>query len=258
MSDTKSVAIITGASQGIGRSTAIRLAGDFSAIVLVARDKDNLETTAAEVMSVGTEAVTFALDLRQPQSAKTIIEGTLDRFDRIDALLNIAGAVQQIDLFQMTDAQWDDGMALKFHGARRLTIEAWDALKASNGSVVFMSGSAAFAPKPGYAAVAAINAAINALAKAFAEQGIKDGVQINSISPGAVMTGRRQSFFEKWAPAHNLTVEEAIKKFPEQAGITRLGKPEEVADLMAYLVSPAAKWMTGSSMRMDGGEIKGI
>ena len=258
MGDTKSVAIITGASQGIGRATAIRLARDFSAIVLVARDKDNLEAAATEVVSVGTEAVIFALDLRQPQSAKTIIEGTLDRFDRIDALLNIAGAVQQIDLFHMTDEQWEDGMALKFHGARRLTIEAWDALKASNGSVVFMSGSAAFAPKPGYAAVAAINAAINALAKAFAEQGIKDGVQINSISPGAVMTGRRQSFFEKWAPAHNLTVEEAIKKFPEQAGITRLGKPEEVADLMAYLVSPAAKWMTGSSVRMDGGEIKGI
>jgi 3-oxoacyl-[acyl-carrier protein] reductase len=258
MSDTKSVAIITGASQGIGRSTAIRLARDFSAIVLVARDKDNLETTAAEVMSVGTEAVTFALDLRQPQSAKTIIEGTLDRFDRIDALLNIAGAVQQIDLFQMTDEQWEDGMALKFHGARRLTIEAWDALKASRGSVVFISGSAAFAPKPGYAAVATINAAINALAKAFAEQGIKDGVQVNSVSPGAVMTGRRQSFFEKWAPAHNLTAEEAIKKFPEQAGIIRLGKPEEIADLMAYLVSPAAKWMTGASVRMDGGEIKTI
>ena len=258
MSDTKSVAIITGASQGIGRSTAIRLAGDFSAIVLVARDKDNLETTAAEVMSVGTEAVTFALDLRQPQSAKTIIEGTLDRFNRIDALLNIAGAVQQIDLFQMTDEQWEDGMALKFHCARRLTIEAWDALKASRGSVVFISGSAAFAPKPGYAAVATINAAINALAKAFAEQGIKDGVQVNSVSPGAVMTGRRQSFFEKWAPAHNLTAEEAIKKFPEQAGIIRLGKPEEIADLMAYLVSPAAKWMTGASVRMDGGEIKTI
>jgi 3-oxoacyl-[acyl-carrier protein] reductase len=209
-------------------------------------------------MSLGAEAMASALDLRQPQSAKIVIEGTLERFGRIDALLNIAGAVPQIDLFQMTDAQWDDGMALKLNGARRLTIEAWDALKASNGSVVFMSGSAAFNPKPGYAAVAAINAAINALAKAFAEQGIKDGVQVNSVSPGAVMTARRQSFFEKWAPAHNLTVEEAIKRFPEQAGITRLGKPEEVADLMAYLVSPAAKWMTGSSVRMDGGEIKGI
>jgi len=258
MGNTKSVAIITGASQGIGRATAIRLARDFSAIVLVARDQDNLETIGSEVRSFGAEAMAFALDLRQPQSAKNIIEGTLDRFGRIDALLNIAGAVPQIDLFQMTDAQWDDGMALKLNGARRLTIEAWDALKASNGSVVFMSGSAAFDPKPGYAAVATINAAINALAKAFAEQGIKDGVQVNSVSPGAVMTGRRQSFFEKWAPAHNLTVEEAIKKFPEQAGIARLGKPEEIADLMAYLVSPAAKWMTGSSVRMDGGEIKGI
>jgi 3-oxoacyl-[acyl-carrier protein] reductase len=200
----------------------------------------------------------FALDLRQPQSAKTIIEETFERFGRIDALLNIAGAVPQIDLFQMTDAQWDDGMALKLNGARRLALQAWDALKASNGSVVLMSGSGAFDPKPGYAAVAVTNAAINALAKAFAEEGIKDGVQVNSVSPGAVMTGRRQSYFESWAPAHNLTVEEAIKKFPEKAGITRLGKPKEIADLMSYLVSPAAKWMTGSSVRMDGGEIKSI
>jgi 3-oxoacyl-[acyl-carrier protein] reductase len=258
MGNTKSVAIITGASQGIGRATAIRLARDFSAIVLVARDRDNLETTATEVRSLGAEAMALALDLRQPQSPKTIIKGTLERFGRIDVLLNIAGAVPQLDLFQMTDAQWDDGMALKLNGARRLTIEAWDALKASSGSVVLMSGSAAFAPKPGNAAVATINAAINALAKAFAEQGIQDGVQVNSVSPGAVMTGRRRAFFESWAPAHNLTVEEAIKKFPEQAGISRLGKPEEVADLMAYLVSPAAKWMTGSSVRMDGGEIKSI
>jgi len=72
------------------------------------------------------------------------------------------------------------------------------------------------------------------------------------------MTGRRRSFFEKWAPAHNLTVEEAIRKFSEEAGIARFGKPEEIADLLAYLVSPAARWMTGASVRMDGGEIKGI
>jgi NAD(P)-dependent dehydrogenase (short-subunit alcohol dehydrogenase family) len=256
MGNTKSIAIVTGASQGIGRATAVRLARNFPAIVLVARDQENLETTAAEVTSLGAEATAFALDLREPQSAKSVIEGTLERFGRIDALLNIAGAVPQIDLFQMTDQQWDDGMALKLNGARRLTIQAWDALRASNGSVVFMSGSAAFAPKPGYAAVATINSAINALAKAFAEQGIKDGVQVNSVSPGAVMTGRRRAFFESWAPAHNLTVEEAIKKFPEQAGITRFGNPEEIADLMSYLVSPAARWMTGASVRMDGGEIK--
>jgi 3-oxoacyl-[acyl-carrier protein] reductase len=94
-------------------------------------------------------------------------------------------------LFQLTDAQWDDGMPLKFHGARRLTIQAWNAMKSSQGSVVFMSGNAAHSPKPGNAAVATINAAIDALAKVFAEQGIKDGVQVNSVSPGAVMTERR-------------------------------------------------------------------
>ena len=253
-----SVAIVTGASQGIGRATALRLARDFSAIVLVARNQDELQGTAAAVNVAGAESLVCALDLRDPQAAETVVAGTLDRFGRIDALLNIAGAVPQIDLFEMTDAQWEDGIALKLHGARRLTIRAWDALKASNGSVVLISGSAALDPKPGFAAVAAVNAAIIALAKAFAEQGIRDGVQVNSVVPGAVMTGRRESFFQKWAPAHNLTVEEATKKFPEEAGIARFGKPEEIADLMAYLVSPAAKWMTGTSVRIDGGEIKGI
>jgi 3-oxoacyl-[acyl-carrier protein] reductase len=256
--EIKSVAVVTGASQGIGQAAALRLARDFSAVVLVARDKENLDKTAADAGSLGAEAMVFAIDLRLPQSTETVIKGTLERFGRIDALLNIAGAVPQIDLFEMTDAQWDDGMALKLHGARRLTIRAWEALKASKGSVVLMSGSAALDPKPGFAAVAATNAAITALAKAFAEQGIKDGVQVNSVVPGAVMTGRRRSFFEKWAPAHNMTVEEAVEKFPEEAGISRFGKPEEIADLLGYLVSPAAKWMTGVSVRMDGGEIKGI
>lgn len=256
--DVKSVAVVTGASQGIGRATALRLARDFSALVLAARDQENLEKTAADVRSAGADAMVFAIDLRVPQSAETVIQATLERFGRIDALLNIAGAVPQIDLFEMTDGQWDDGMALKLHGARRLTIRAWEALKASQGSVVFISGSAALDPKPGFAAVAATNAAIIALAKAFAEQGIKDGIQVNSVVPGAVMTGRRESFFQKWAPAHNLSVEEAVKKFPEEAGISRFGKPEEIADLLGFLVSPAAKWLTGASVRMDGGEIKGV
>ena len=258
MTVKRSVAIVTGASQGIGRATALRLARDFSVVVLVARNKDELEKTAAAVNSVGAESLVYALDLREPKSPEIVVKGTLDCFGRIDALVNIAGAVPQIDLFEMTDAQWDDGMALKLHGARRLTVQAWAALKASSGSVVLISGSAALDPKPGFAAVATINAAIIALAKAFAEQGIKDEVQVNSVVPGAVMTGRRRSFVEHWAPEHGMSVEEATKQFPEKAGIARYGTPEEIADLMAYMVSPAAKWMTGTSVRMDGGEIKGI
>ena len=252
------VAVVTGASQGIGRATALRLAKDFSGLVLAARNGEALKEVAAEVKSSGAEPLAFGLDLSTRESAETLIKGTLDRFGRIDALLNIAGAVPQIDLFEMTDEQWRAGLELKLHGARRLTILAWEALKASKGSVVLISGSAALDPKPGFAAVATINAAIIALAKAFAEQGIKDGIQVNSVVPGPVMTGRRRSFMEKWAPAHGMTVEEATKKFPAEAGISRYGKPEEIAELMAFLVSPGAKWLTGTSVRIDGGEIKGI
>jgi len=253
-----SVAIVTGASQGIGRSTAIRLARDFSSIVLAARNAEALTDVAAAVKGAGAEPLVCELDLGKVDSAEALVKATLDRFGRIDALLNIAGAVPQIDLFEMTDEQWRTGMELKLHGARRLTLHAWEALKKSNGSVVFMSGSAALDPKPACAAVAATNAAITALAKAFAEQGIKDGVQVNSIVPGPVMTGRRRSFLEHWAPAHNMTVEEATKQFPEKAEISRYGRPEEIADLLAFMVSPAAKWMTGTSVRMDGGEIKAV
>jgi 3-oxoacyl-[acyl-carrier protein] reductase len=253
-----SVAIVAGASQGIGRSTAIRLARDFRSIVLAARNSDALKEVAEIVNAAGAEPLVCDLDLSKVESAETLVNKTLDRFGRIDALLNIAGAVPQIDLFEMTDEQWRAGTELKLHGARRLTILAWEALKKSHGSVVFMSGSAALDPKPAFAAVAAINAAIIALAKAFAEQGIKDGVQVNSIIPGPVMTERRRSFMEKWAPAHNMSVEEAMKQFPEKVEISRYGQPEEIADLLAFMVSPAAKWMTGTSVRMDGGEMKGI
>jgi 3-oxoacyl-[acyl-carrier protein] reductase len=254
----KSVAIVTGASQGIGRATAIRLARDFSALVLVARDRAHLDETAEAVKAAGAEALAIDIDLSELPAAQTVVDQALAAFGRIDALLNIAGAVPQIDLFEMTDEQWEGGLELKLHGARRLTIAAWPALKVAKGSVVLMSGNSALFPKAPYAAVGTINAAIVALAKAFSDRGIADGVQVNSVLPGPVMTGRRRSHLEHWAPLHNMTVEQATANFPKEAGIARYGEPEEIAELMAFLVSPGARWMTGSTLRMDGGEVKSI
>lgn len=255
---SNSTAIVTGASQGIGQATAIRLAKDFGTVVLVARHREHLLETATSVQAQGATALVIDLDLAEPAAAKVVVEKTLAAFGRIDALLNIAGAVPQIDLFEMTDEQWDSGMALKLHGARRLTIEAWAALQQTKGSVVFTSGNSAIFPKAPYAAVGTINAAIAALAKAFSDRGIADGVQVNSVLPGPVMTGRRRSYLEHWAPLHAMTVEQAMERFPHEAGISRYGEPEEIAELMAFLVSPAARWMTGAMLRMDGGEVKSV
>jgi NAD(P)-dependent dehydrogenase (short-subunit alcohol dehydrogenase family) len=253
-----SVAIVTGASSGIGKATALRLARDFGAVVLAARSAEQLGNVGEQVKAIGAQPLVLELDLMAPSAAGAVVKATLERFGRIDALVNIAGAVAGVDVFQMTDEQWNTGMELKFHGARRLTIEAWDALKAARGSVVFISGNAAVTPKAGAAAVGAINAAIEALAKAFADRGIVDGVQVNSVSPGAIMTGRRLAMLEKAAASAGITLEESKQRFLQQAGIARFGEAQEIADLIAFIVSPGARWMTGTVLRMDGGEVRSV
>jgi 3-oxoacyl-[acyl-carrier protein] reductase len=100
-----SVAIVTGASQGIGKATALRLARDFSSLVLIARDEAHLQETAQQAKSFGAESLVLPLDLREPAAAEKTVNDALQRFGRVDALLNIAGAVPQIDLFEMSDAK---------------------------------------------------------------------------------------------------------------------------------------------------------
>ena len=224
----QSIAIVTGASRGIGRATAIRLARDFSAVVVVARSSETLQDTASRVQAAGAESLALAIDLREAASADAVVKQTLDRYGRIDALVNVAGAVPQTDLFAMTDAEWNDGLSLKFHGARRLTIRAWDALKIARGAVVLTSGATALAPKAALAAVGTINAAITALAKAFSERGVADGVQVNSVLPGPVMTNRRRSMLSGYAASRGLSLDDAMQRYVVEAGISRYGQPEEI------------------------------
>jgi len=258
VAERQGVAIVTGASRGIGRGAAVRLARDFSGVTLVARDAERLYEAASQARAAGADALPLPRDLREADAAAAVVGLTLERFGRIDAVVNIAGAVPQTDLFAMTDAEWDDGLALKFHGARRLTLSAWDALKRTGGAVVFTSGATALAPKAALAAVASINAAVSALAKAFSERGVVDGVQVNSLLPGPVLTDRRRKMLAAYAVSHQLSIDDAMARFAAEAGVSRYGQPSDIADLIAFLVSPPARWMTGAAIRMDGGEASAI
>ena len=257
-STVERVAIVTGASRGIGKATAQRLARDFSATVLVARSADKLEALSAELAAQGHKTLVVAADMSLPESAPLVVEKTVAAFGRIDAVINIAGAVKQGGLFEMTDADWEEGLSLKFHGARRLAIAAWPELKRSKGTVVFTSGTSAITPKPALVAIGTINAAISAMAKAFAEQGLADGVRVNSISPGPVLTDRRRVMLEKYALSKNTPIAEAMESFAKETGISRYGQPEDIAEFIGFLVSPLGEWITGSSFRIDGGEIKAV
>jgi 3-oxoacyl-[acyl-carrier protein] reductase len=252
------VAIISGASQGIGRAVAIKLVDVYSSLVLVARDEKELRHTANLVSEAAPTAkiLILALDLLVPDAAEQVVSAALNTYGQIDAVINVAGAVAQLDPFKMTESQWDEAFGLKLHGARRLTVRAWDSLKATKGSVIFMSGNSAVTPKIGFAAVATVNAAIVAFSKAMAQQGIEDGIQVNAILPGPVLTNRRYNYLKRWAELHSTTPEKALEIFPSEAGIERFGKPEEIAGLIAFLLTPEANWMRGSAIIMDGGEIK--
>jgi 3-oxoacyl-[acyl-carrier protein] reductase len=258
MTEINSVAIVTGASSGIGEATALRLARDFSALTLVARRGGELAAVGERVKAIGAEPLPIETDLGVPEAAKEVVRKTLNTFGRLNALVNIAGAVPARDLFDLTEEDWTNGAALKFHGARRLALHSWDALKSTRGSVVFISGNAADDPTAAQAAVATINAAIEALAKAFADRGMADGVQVNSVSPGAIMTGRRQAILEKAAADAGIPVVEAERRFLKRAGISRFGTADEIANLMAFVVSPQAHWLTGTTIRMDGGEVRSL
>jgi 3-oxoacyl-[acyl-carrier protein] reductase len=187
-----------------------------------------------------------------------LVKSTLESHGAIDIVVNNAGATKRGDFFELTDADWADGFALKFMGAVRLTRAAWPHLKARQGSVLNIIGSGGRTPGAEFTIGGSVNGACLSFTKAIADIGIQDGVQVNAINPGRVKTDRFQQTLAAEAVNHGGDLNAALQAIVRKSNIVRLGEPEDIANLAAFMVGPQSRYMQGSLIDLDGGITKTI
>ena len=250
------IAVVTGASRGIGRAIAIRLAMEGAHIVLSARDQRALEQAVRQITESGGQAACLALDLRIPDAPARVAEFSRQTFGQIDIVVNNAGATKRGEFEELTEEDWADGYALKFFGAVRLTRAAWPHLKATAGSLINIGGTGGRTPEAQFTIGGSVNAALISFTKAMAAAGIRDGVQVNVINPGTIRTDRYQKRLAAFAGERGLDTGTAEREFVREHHVMRIGEPEDIAALVAFVASPEGRFLHGAMVDMDGGATK--
>jgi NAD(P)-dependent dehydrogenase (short-subunit alcohol dehydrogenase family) len=248
------IAIVTGANRGIGRAIAARLGADGAKLVLCARDEALLQDTAAAIGG----ACVVPIDLRLPDSGQIVVNAALAAYGAIDVLVNNAGATKRGDFESLTEEDWMDGYALKLFGAVRLARAAWPHLRASKGALVTIAGSGGRTPGAQFTIGGSVNAALLSFTKALADLGLKEGVQVNCVNPGPVKTARFEKRLAQTAAEHGVDAETALDIFVRREKITKVGDPEDVAALIAFILSPHGRLLHGSLIDVDGGLTKTV
>jgi len=248
------VALITGANRGIGAAVAVELAREGMHVCLVARDQSKLQEVATSLTnSTGVQVQTLAADLRDPAEPARVVADAIGRFGQLDLLVNNAGATKRADFFTLTEEDWQDGFALKFHGYVRMTRAAWPHLRKSNGSIVNIVGIGSRAGSAEFTIGGSVNVALLNFTKAMADIGVNDGVRVNAINPGLIETDRFTRNVERVMRERSLSREDALTFLISSHGTKRVGRPDEIGQFVAYLASPRADFMQGAIVDVDGG-----
>jgi NAD(P)-dependent dehydrogenase (short-subunit alcohol dehydrogenase family) len=241
------VALVTGASSGIGRAAAVGLAGAGARVALVSRDRARLDELAASLGGPEVAAVIPA-DLTDRAARARVVPQCIERFTRLDVLVNSAGVIGAGTLENTEPAAWQAMLEINLHATVELMRAALPHLEASRGSVVNLSSVAGLRAFPGIVAYAVSKAAVEQLTRCAALELGPRGVRVNAVSPGVVVTElHRRAYMDE--PTYAAFLEHSKETHP----LGRVGQAEEVADAILFLASPRAAWITGVCLPVDGG-----
>lgn len=242
------VALITGASSGIGKATALRFAQEQAKLMLVARNADALRAVAQSARQFGTTAEVCAADLTDEKQVHHCINATIKAFGGIDILVNSAGIIGSGSIESTSLADWDHMMNINLRSIFLLTQLALPSLIERKGNIVNVSSVTGLRAFPGVLAYCVSKAGLDQFTRCVALELAAKGVRVNAVNPGVTFTNlHRNSGMD----------EQSYQAFLERSKTThplgRIGQPEEIADLILFLASPRASWITGATYAIDGG-----
>jgi NAD(P)-dependent dehydrogenase (short-subunit alcohol dehydrogenase family) len=242
------VAAITGASSGIGRATALRMANEGAATALIGRDRGSLEATAADITAIDRTTAVVVADLAEPDGCRRAVSESLEIAGRLDVLVNAAGIIGSGTLESTSLEDWSTMLRINLDSIFVLMQEALPHLRATRGSVVNVSSVTGLRAFPGVLSYCVSKAGVDQLTRCAALELADSGVRVNAVNPGVVVSNlhRRGGMDEA---AYAAFLEHSRTTHP----LGRVGKPDDIADAIVYLASELSGWVTGVTLSLDGG-----
>jgi len=257
---TGKVAIVGGASKGLGRACAQVLAQEGVRVAICSRTKPDLEKAAQEIReTTGQETLAFAGDLDRPETIRDLVATTVQRFGRLDIMVNNSGGPPLARAHNATEEQWAIAVQRSLMFFARMSREALPHLKKSGaGRIINILAATVYNPIPNLALSGVTRLGVVAFAKSLADEVGRDGVLINNVCPGSIMTERMLSNVSSRAKELGISVEEALAQRAAETAVGRVGKPDEFAYLVAFLASSRSSYITGTTMLVDGGLVRSV
>jgi 3-oxoacyl-[acyl-carrier protein] reductase len=254
------VAVIGGASKGLGRACADVLAHEGARIVMCSRNRDELERAAGAIRdATGRDVVTWAGDLDQHDTICSLIQTAVDRFGGLDILINNSGGPPLARAHNATEEQWATAVQRSLLFFARMSREAVPHLKKRGGGrIINILASTVYQPIPNLALSGATRMGVVAFAKSLADEVGRDGILVNNVCPGSILTERMLSNVTARAKELGIPVEDALAQRAAETAIGRIGDPKEMAYLVAFLASSRSSYITGTTILVDGGLVRSV